>query len=33
MTDNKYKNGIIYTIRFVNDDNFIYVGSTIQPNT
>ncbi len=31
MTDNKYKNGKIYTIRYKNDDNLIYIGSTIQP--
>ena len=30
MTDNKYQNGKIYTIRNKNDDTFIYVGSTIQ---
>ena len=30
MSD-KYKNGKIYTIRFKNDDTFIYVGSTTQP--
>ena len=30
MTDNKYKNGRIYTIRFYDDNNLIYVGSTIQ---
>ena len=30
MTDNKYKNGKIYTIRFYGDNNLIYVGSTIQ---
>jgi hypothetical protein len=30
MTDNKYKNGKIYTIRFYDDNNLIYVGSTIQ---
>jgi hypothetical protein len=31
MTDNKYKNGKIYTIRYTNDDTLIYVGSTTQP--
>jgi hypothetical protein len=31
MTDNKYKTGKIYTIRNKNDDNLIYVASTIQP--
>ena len=31
MTDNKYKNGKIYTIRYKNDDSLIYVGSTVQP--
>jgi hypothetical protein len=31
MTDDKYKNGKIYTIRNKNDDSFIYVGSTTQP--
>ena len=31
MTDNKYKNGKIYTIRNKNNDTLIYVGSTIQP--
>ena len=30
MTDNKYKNGKIQTIRFYDDNNLIYVGSTIQ---
>ena len=33
MTDNKYQNGKIYTIRNKNDDTLItliYVGSTIQ---
>ena len=30
MIDNKYKNGKIYTIRFYDDNNLIYVGSTIQ---
>ena len=29
--DNKYKNGKIYTIRFINDNSLIYVGSTVQP--
>jgi hypothetical protein len=29
MADNKYKTGKIYTILFKNDDNWIYVGSTI----
>jgi hypothetical protein len=27
--DNKYKNGKIYTIRNINDDTLIYVGSTV----
>ena len=31
MTDNKYANGKIYTIRYKNDNNLIYGGSTIQP--
>ena len=31
MSDNKYQNGKIYTIRNKNDDNLIYVGSTVQP--
>ena len=31
MTDNKYKNGKIYTIRYTNDDTLIYVGSPTQP--
>ena len=31
MTDNKYNTGKIYTIRNKNDDNLIYVASTIQP--
>jgi hypothetical protein len=31
MTDNKYQNGKIYTIRNKNNDTLIYVGSTIQP--
>ena len=31
MTDNKYKNGKIYTIRYTNDDTLTYVGSTTQP--
>ena len=30
MTDNKYKNGKIYTIRFYDHNNLIYVGSTTQ---
>ena len=30
MTDNKYKNGKIYTIRCKIDDSLIYVGSTIE---
>ncbi len=30
MTDNKYKKGQIYTIRNKNDDNLLYVGSTIS---
>ena len=29
--NNRYKNGKIYTIRYRNDNNIIYVGSTIQP--
>jgi hypothetical protein len=29
--NNRYKNGKIYTIRYINDDSLIYVGSTIQP--
>ena len=29
--DNKYKNGKIYTIRNRNDNDLIYVGSTVQP--
>ena len=29
--DNKYKNSKIYTLRNKNDNNLIYVGSTIQP--
>jgi hypothetical protein len=29
--DNKYKNGKIYSIRNINDDTLIYVGSTIGP--
>ena len=28
---NKYNNGKIYTIRCTDDNNLIYVGSTIQP--
>ncbi len=28
---NKYNNGKIYTIRCKDDNNLIYVGSTIQP--
>jgi hypothetical protein len=31
MTDNEYKNGKIYTIRYTNDDTLIYVGSPTQP--
>ena len=31
MTENKYKNGKIYTIRCRTDDSLIYVGSTIEP--
>ena len=31
MTDNKYQNGKIYTIRNKNNDTLIYVGSTVQP--
>lgn len=30
MSDEKYKNGKIYTIRNKNDDTLIYVGSTIS---
>ena len=30
MTDNEYKNGKIYTIRYTNDDTLIYVGSPTQ---
>ena len=30
MSD-KYKNGKIYTIRYKNDDSFMYLCSTIQP--
>ena len=30
MTDNKYKKGKIYTIRFYDNNILIYVGSTIQ---
>lgn len=30
MTDNKYINGKIYTIRCKTDNNLIYVGSTIE---
>ena len=30
MSDNKYKNGKIYTIRCKTDNNLIYVGSTIE---
>ena len=30
MSDNKYQNGKIYTIRNKNDDTLIYVGSTVQ---
>ena len=29
--DNKYNNGKIYTIRCHDDQNLIYVGSTVQP--
>ena len=29
--DSKYKNAKIYTIRYRNDNNLIYVGATIQP--
>ena len=29
--DNKYNNGKIYTIRCKEDNNLIYVGSTVQP--
>ncbi len=29
--NNRYKNGKIYTIRYKNDDNLIYVGSTCSP--
>ncbi len=28
---NKYNNGKIYTIRYRDDNNLIYVGSTVQP--
>ena len=28
MSEERYKNGKIYTIRYKNDDNLIYVGST-----
>ena len=28
---NKYNNGKIYTVRFQDDVNLVYVGSTIQP--
>ena len=28
--ENKYSRGKIYTIRYINDDNLIYVGSTIE---
>ena len=28
---NKYNNGKIYTIRCRDDNNLIYVGSTVQP--
>jgi len=31
MTDNKYQNGKIYTIRNKNNDTLIYIGSTVQP--
>ncbi len=31
MTDNKYKNGKTYTVRYTHDDTLIYVGSTTQP--
>ena len=31
MTDNEYKNGKVYTIRYTNDDTLIYVGSPTQP--
>ena len=27
----KYNNGVIYSIRFKDDDKHIYIGSTIQP--
>ena len=30
MTDNQYKSGKIYAIRYKNDCNLTYVGSTIQ---
>ena len=30
-SDNKYNNGKIYTIRCTDNNNLIYVGSTIQP--
>ena len=28
MSEERYKNGKIYTIRYKNNDNLIYVGST-----
>lgn len=28
---NNYSKGVIYTVRYRNDDSLIYVGSTIQP--
>ena len=31
MTVNNHKSRKIYTIRYKNDDNLIYVGSTVQP--
>ena len=31
MTNNKYKNGKTYTVRYTHDDTLIYVGSTTQP--
>ena len=29
-SEERYKNGKIYTIRYRGDDNLIYVGSTVQ---
>ena len=31
MSEERYKNGKIYTIRYLNDNNLIYVGSTCLP--